>query len=151
MNRVAIIIALFLVGFGYAFGQTVDPTVSTPVTLNKDVDYRICGTVNRDANGVIVRSDAVKSKFQRIHPCPSTGLRTGACPGWSKDHVIPLDCGGCDAVENMQWLKNTIKSCSGTECKDRWERKTYCTPTIVIPYTPPASLNITPVALTTVQ
>lgn len=89
-------------------------------------DVRFCGTPPRDAGGVIVRSGQVKADFQRLYPCPATGKTTGACPGWAKDHVIPLDCGGCDSVANMQWMKNSIKSCSGTECKDRWERKIYC-------------------------
>lgn len=96
------------------------------------VDSRICGEPPRDQFGMIIRSDKVRNQFQRLHPCPSTGEKFGACPGWSKDHVIPLDCGGCDTIENMQWLKNTIKSCAGTECKDRWERKIYCEPMTII-------------------
>jgi len=84
-------------------------------------DLRYCGRSDS-----IVRSEKVKAEFQRIYPCPVTGRKSGSCPGWSKDHVIPLDCGGCDSVANMQWMKNSIKSCAGTECKDRWERKVYC-------------------------
>lgn len=61
--------------------------------------------------------------FRKIHPCPSTGKTTGACPGWQVDHVIPLASCGCDIVENMQYLKTSIKTCAGTECKDRWERR----------------------------
>lgn len=91
-------------------------------------DARYCGTPVRDAAGVIARSEKVKLDFQKLYPCPATGRKTGACPGWAKDHVIPLDCGGCDSVTNLQWLKNSIKSCPGTECKDRWERKIYCRP-----------------------
>ena len=29
----------------------------------------------------------------------------------------------CDDFIISQWLKNSIKTCTGTECKDRWERK----------------------------
>src|SRR6266404_5706098 len=36
------------------------------------------------------RSQSVKHEFQRQHPCPSTGRTTGACPGYVKDHVVPL-------------------------------------------------------------
>lgn len=89
-------------------------------------DVRYCGTQAREKSGVIARSERVKSEFQKLYPCPSTGKTSGACPGWAKDHVIPLSCGGCDSVANMQWLKSTIKSCSGSDCKDRWERKIYC-------------------------
>jgi hypothetical protein len=40
------------------------------------------------------RSRAVAREFQREHPCPSTGLPTGACPGYWRDHIVPLACGG---------------------------------------------------------
>ena len=57
-------------------------------------------------------------EFQRLHPCPSTGKRTGACPGYIKDHVKPLACGGPDSVSNLQWqTKRAAKE------KDKWERK----------------------------
>lgn len=50
------------------------------------------------------RNQAVKADFQRENPCPANGNRRGQCPGYEKDHVIPLKCGGADSVENMQWL-----------------------------------------------
>lgn len=89
-------------------------------------DARYCGPPVRDKDGVIVRSSAVLREFQRLYPCPVNGQASGACPGWSKDHTIPLVCGGCDAVENLQWLPAPLKSCAGTVCKDRWERRVYC-------------------------
>lgn len=67
------------------------------------------------------RSRAVTSAFQRLHPCPSTGLKRGACPGWVKDHVIPLACGGPDAVANLSW-----QTVADAKAKDRWEIKYYC-------------------------
>ncbi len=91
-------------------------------------DSRMCGEVARDADGRISRSQDVLRQFKMLHPCPSTGIAGGACPSWAIDHVIPLACGGCDSIENLQWLKDSIKSCSGAECKDRWERKIYCRP-----------------------
>lgn len=42
--------------------------------------------------------------FVREHPCPVTGKRSGPCPGWQVDHVIPLCAGGADHPKNMQWL-----------------------------------------------
>ena len=36
------------------------------------------------------RSREVTREFQREHPCPSTGLTRGACPGYRKDHIKPL-------------------------------------------------------------
>jgi hypothetical protein len=65
------------------------------------------------------RSREVTREFQREHPCPSTGLTTGACPGYRKDHVKALACGGPDAVSNMQW-----QTIAAARAKDRWERRT---------------------------
>jgi hypothetical protein len=48
------------------------------------------------------RSASVKREFQLTHPCPATGPTSGACPGYVKDHVLPLACGGPDAVSNLQ-------------------------------------------------
>ena len=64
------------------------------------------------------RSSLVKHEFQLIHSCPSTGLTSGACPGWVKDHIVPLVCGGPDAPSNMQW--QTIRD---ARAKDKWETK----------------------------
>lgn len=88
-------------------------------------ETRYVGTPVRNTDGSIKRSQTVLAVFQHIHPCPSTGLTHDSCPGWSMDHVISLDCGGVDAVNNLQWLPNSIKSCSNAYCKDRWERKVY--------------------------
>jgi len=89
------------------------------------VDLKYCGPPARDKDGRIIRSKRVKAAFRELVACPSTGLFTGPCPDWSIDHPWPLEKCGCDSVTNMQWLKNSIKSCAGTECKDRWERKVY--------------------------
>ena len=64
------------------------------------------------------RSYSVKHEFQRQHPCPSTGRPTGACPGYVKDHIRALACGGPDRVENLQW--QTVED---AKAKDRWETK----------------------------
>jgi hypothetical protein len=64
------------------------------------------------------RSREVTREFQREHPCPSTGRTSGACPGYRKDHVEPLACGGPDAVSNMQW-----QTIADAKAKGRWERR----------------------------
>jgi len=64
------------------------------------------------------RSAAVKAEFQRQNPCPANGQRRGACPGYVKDHIIALACGGPDTAENLQW--QTIEE---GKAKDKWERK----------------------------
>lgn len=94
-------------------------------TLDPLLDYRYGGPPKRDAYGQIVRRADVQRAFQKIHPCPSTGLKAGACPGWQKDHIWPLASCGADAVSNLQWLPIEIKTCAGTTCKDRFERQVY--------------------------
>ena len=64
------------------------------------------------------RSRAVLREFQRQHPCPSTHKTTGACPGWVKDHIVSLHCGGPDAVANLQWQTD-----ADAKAKDRWENQ----------------------------
>jgi hypothetical protein len=64
------------------------------------------------------RSLEVKHEFQRQHPCPSTGRPTGACPGYIKDHIVSLACGGPDSVANMQW-----QTVAAAKAKDKWERR----------------------------
>jgi hypothetical protein len=64
------------------------------------------------------RSSQVTREFQKEHPCPSTGLTYGACPGYIKDHVKPLCKGGADAVWNLQWQTK-----ADAAAKDKWECK----------------------------
>jgi hypothetical protein len=63
------------------------------------------------------RSLEVKHEFQRQHPCPSTGGTTGPCPGYIKDHIIPLAGGGPDYPANLQW-----QTVAEAKAKDKWER-----------------------------
>ena len=64
------------------------------------------------------RSREVAREFQREHPCPSTGKSSGACPGYRKDHIKALACGGPDTVWNLQW-----QTIAEAKAKDRWEGK----------------------------
>jgi hypothetical protein len=96
-------------------------------------ETRYCGTPIRDTRGIIIRRSDVLAAFKRAHPCPATGLTTGACQGWQMDHIIPLACGGCDSVSNLSWMPTVLKAGSGTLPKDRWERKIYCLPVQLVP------------------
>jgi hypothetical protein len=49
------------------------------------------------------RRAAERAAFVREHPCPSTGMSKGRCPGYVVDHVVPLCAGGADSPANMQW------------------------------------------------
>jgi hypothetical protein len=94
---------------------------------------RCCITPIRLADGSIKRRVDVLVAFKKHHPCPSTGLTKGACPGWAINHSIPLVCGGRDIVSNLAWMPNVLKSGKGSLPVDRWERKVYCKPQILVP------------------
>ena len=99
--------------------------LSMPAYAGPLEETRYCeAEPKRTADGSILRRADVLRAFRDLYPCPATGEKRGACPGWSIDHVIPLAVGGCDSVSNLQWLPNHLKSCAVT-CKDRWERDIY--------------------------
>jgi len=94
-------------------------------------DIRFCGIVYRDkVTHDIIRSATPVAAFKKEWPCPNRALNPASATcstGWQVDHIIPLDCGGCDRAANMQWLPISIKTCAlPSLCKDRWERKVYC-------------------------
>lgn len=96
---------------------------SADAAIDPDLqETRYTTKVIRLADGSIRRRADVIAAFRKIHPCPSTGLYKGACAGWAIDHVIPLNNLGKDAVGNLQWLPNVLKSGKGFYPKDRWER-----------------------------
>jgi hypothetical protein len=80
----------------------------------------ICVVLPVSASAKQFRLALVKREFQLTQPCPATGRTRGACPGYVKDQVVPLACGGSDAVSNLQW--QTIRD---AKAKDRWETKGY--------------------------
>lgn len=65
------------------------------------------------------RSREVPRQFMRLHPCPGgphQGWTRGACPGYVRDHIVPLCRNGADTVANMQW-----QTVAAAKAKDRWE------------------------------
>jgi|SRR5882762_103520 len=120
--------ALVLLAFSaLAFAE---PTSRVPILALEEQRY--CGPPVRLADGSIKRRPDVLTAFRKAHPCPVTGLSTGACPHWAIDHVLPLACGGCDAVSNLQWLPDALKS-AAVAGKDRFERLIYCEPMHTVP------------------
>lgn len=67
----------------------------------------------------IERSRTVPRDFQRANPCPSTGQTKGACPGYVRDHIVPLCAGGPDHPSNLQW-----QTVADGKAKDRQEVRT---------------------------
>jgi hypothetical protein len=68
------------------------------------------------AKAETVRHPSTVRAFKHLHPCPSTSKKTGPCPDFVVDHILPLDCNGPDSVLNMQW-----QSVEDGKLKDRWE------------------------------
>lgn len=122
MRRLPALIAALFITVLLAFSCAPSHAAPEPWQLQ---ETRYCGAPARNADGSIKRSTAVLNAFKRIHPCPANGMTTGACPGWALNHVIPLACGGCDSVANLDWMPNEIKSCAEPWCRDRYERKIY--------------------------
>ena len=76
-----------------------------------------CWSCERTPSGRIWRSSSERRAFKQSHPCPSTRLATGACPGWVIDHIKPLACGGPGTQDNMQWQSQAEAretGCAGT-------------------------------------
>jgi hypothetical protein len=74
-----------------------------PTALLIAAVFAVCVVLPDSASAKEHRSASVKHEFQLTHPCPATGLTSGPCPGWVKDHIVPLTCGGLDAVSKLQW------------------------------------------------
>ena len=108
MNRIGLVLLVLCAGAAAQSTAGLDPLV----------EFRYAGPPKRDADGRIARRADVLAAYRRVHPCPSTGRFKGACPGWALDHVIPLACGGADAVWNLMWMRNDVKA-----LVDRYERK----------------------------
>jgi hypothetical protein len=77
---------------------------SMPTVLLICTTLALCVVLPISASAKEPRSTLVRHEFQLTHPCPSTGLTTGRCPGYVKDYIVPPACGGPDVVSNMQWL-----------------------------------------------
>ena len=89
-----------------------------PTALLIAAAFAVCFVLPGSASAKQPRSASVKREFQLTHPCPATGRTSGACPGYVKDHVMPLACGGPDAPSNMQWQTK-----ADAKAKDKWETK----------------------------
>lgn len=104
------------VGSGFAAAKPHGPVTHQPGAARAGKPapkpppvYAVGAATSRDpATGRIERSHAARQDFRQARPCPSTGRRSGACPGYQIDHAMPLKCGGADAPPNMQWL--TVQS-----------------------------------------
>jgi hypothetical protein len=114
-----------------SIGGLMEPILELIVTFIKNyllpcelfmkiIQFAICLVcfVSINCSAEIVRSKAVLMDFQKHNPCPSTGKPSGKCPGYIKDHIVPLACGGADSVQNLQW-----QTIADAKAKDRWERK----------------------------
>lgn len=112
--------------YAILIAMSLSATFASAASISPLEEVRFCGEPRRNADGTIYRSKAVTSIFKARYHCPSTGKGQGPCPGWQIDHVIPLACGGCDSISNMQWLPTDLKVTAKVG-KDRFERVIYQT------------------------
>ena len=124
------VLMVFCAAVPYAKAQGA--ALPAPGAPGAVADARYCGEPKRTSSGKIYRSRIELRAFAEVFPCPSTLKNLPSCPGWAIDHTIPLASGGCDSVANMTWLPDTIKSCAGRSCKDRWERQYHALPRQVV-------------------
>jgi hypothetical protein len=66
--------------------------------------FALALALSLSAIGQIQRSASEVRAFRSHNPCPATGMKRGACPGWAVDHIRPLCAGGEDHRGNMQWI-----------------------------------------------
>jgi hypothetical protein len=62
-----------------------------------------CTNCVRDLSGHISRNPAPVRAFRALKPCPATKSVKGPCAGFVVDHIKPLNRGGSDTPDNMQW------------------------------------------------
>lgn len=93
-------------------------TPAQAVECTPYADCRYQGAPVRNEDGSIKRDYKVIVAYKKLHPCPSTGLHTGSCPGWAVNHNCPLACGCVDAVWNLNWMRLDVK-----KLVDGYERK----------------------------
>lgn len=62
-----------------------------------------CTNCVRDLSGRIAQNPMPVRAFRSLHPCPATGSVRGRCNGFVVSHIKPLNRGGRDTPENMQW------------------------------------------------
>jgi hypothetical protein len=99
-----------------AFHGSKSTAHSSAATRHTPTSKRAAQGVARDSRGRIARSEKAKDDFKRANACPSTGTRSGACPGYVIDHRQALKHGGADTPSNMQW--ETVQE---AKIKDRTE------------------------------
>lgn len=123
MKAKAYLIVILVIFWGMFFAEHAQ---AQGVVLSPYKDYAMTGLPPaRNADGTIKRDARVVREYRKLYACPSTHLFAGACPDWALDHTRPIDCGGIDAVWNLTWMHNSIKSAQGPFTKDHYERRIY--------------------------
>ena len=104
--------------FSHSGGESSSSRSALPRRYSGASSYRYRSAGGMAPNhGERQRSRAARNAFQRSNPCPSTGKRSGSCPGYVVDHRNALACGGADTPLNMQW-----QTVAQARLKDKTER-----------------------------
>jgi hypothetical protein len=80
-------------------------------------DRRLIGFLQPPGDRCVPSSASAGSRTTG-HAAVDKEFRRGPGPGYVKDHVVPLACGGPDSVGNLQ-----RQTTAAAKAKDRWERK----------------------------
>lgn len=107
------LLCLIILLAGCATAPTPQPVPEPGVARGKPIPESV-------ARDIAERSKKMRAEFVRQHPCPASGVSSGACPGYVVDHIIPLSLYGADHPDNMQW--QTVEA---AKRKDVLERESY--------------------------
>ena len=90
----------------YVSRMLKQPGEATRKRIGEDIARKIEDKLGLKADAVVSPISQMGAYAETLvaQSCPSTGKKTGACPGWQVDHRIAMMCGGPDTVDNLQWL-----------------------------------------------
>ncbi|WP_157900109.1 hypothetical protein [Rhodoferax koreensis] len=84
--------------------MTFDPSLRKPARWRTAAWLLVATCAGLPVVAGAQASEAQMSAFQKYTTCPSTGRRSGACPGYRIAWKVPPCAGGQDRWTNLVWL-----------------------------------------------